>query len=89
ATGYPARIRDAIRPNLLAPRPVPRGIVAEVEVRVAPDGRITRTRLVHASGSAEWDHDVLLGLARTRRLPLDGDGRIPPVLLLSFRPERP
>ena len=60
--------------------------VAEVEVRTAPDGTIVGRRLVRASGVREWDDAVLRAIDKTGQLPRDTDGRVPPTLVLAFRP---
>jgi colicin import membrane protein len=42
--------------------------------------------LVKRSGHPDWDEAVLRAIDRTSSLPRDTDGRVPPVLLISFRP---
>ena len=59
---------------------------AEVEVRAAPDGTITSTRLVQSSGNKAWDDAVLRALQKTETLPRDVDGRVPATLEIGFRP---
>lgn len=59
--------------------------VAEVEVRAKPDGRITDTRLMLASGDPSWDKAVLDAVFKLGRLPKDGDGLVPPVVVFSMR----
>ena len=82
---YAPRVAAAVRVNIayvggnLNP-------VAEVELQVAADGLITRTRLTRRSGDPLWDKAVLEGIAKTGRLPRDNDGRVPPVVVLSLRP---
>lgn len=85
SAGYAGRIKAKIRPNIVfdvgATNPV-----AEVEVRVAPDGRIISKRLLKPSGDAEWDRAVERAIDKTEILPRDTDGRVPPVIVLSLRP---
>jgi colicin import membrane protein len=60
--------------------------VPEVEVRTAPGGTILSRRLVKSSGHKEWDDAVLRAIDRISTLPRDVDGRVPPVILVAFRP---
>ncbi|RZS58731.1 cell division and transport-associated protein TolA [Sphaerotilus mobilis] len=83
---YAGRIRARVLPNIVYSGARDLSILAEVEVRVAPDGKIMGTRLVKSSGNPDWDQAVQRALTRTDVLPADTDGRIPPVMLLSFDP---
>ena len=89
---YPGRIRAAIRVNLAYPQSrlndadLLSNPMAEVEVRVAPSGKIVSTRLAKSSGVQDWDVAVQRAIVRTEILPLDVDGNIPPVMLIAFRP---
>ena len=69
------------------PDSVPGNPSAEVEVRAAPDGTITGKRLVKSSGNKAWDDAVLRAIDKTETLPRDTDGRVPPLLVISFRPK--
>jgi colicin import membrane protein len=60
--------------------------LASVEVKVAPDGTIVGRRLVKSSGVPAWDEAVLRAIDKTEVLPRDTDGRVPPAMLLDFRP---
>ncbi|MEY2655118.1 MAG: hypothetical protein RLZZ524_2146 [Pseudomonadota bacterium] len=86
SASYAGRIRARVLPNIVyaGSRDLP--IVAEVEVKVAPDGKIMGTRLVKSSGNPDWDQAVQRALVRADVLPPDTDGRVPPVMLLSFDP---
>ncbi|MEH0165673.1 cell envelope integrity protein TolA [Roseateles microcysteis] len=85
SAGYAGRIKAQIRPNIIfevgATNPV-----AEIEVRLAPDGRIISKRLLKSSGDADWDRAVERAIDKTERLPRDTDGSVPPVIVLSLRP---
>lgn len=83
---YAGRIRARVLPNIVYSGAREFSIVAEVEVRVAPDGKILGSRLVKSSGNPDWDQAVQRALVRTDILPADTDGRIPPVMILSFDP---
>ena len=84
SAGYEDRIRAYIRPNIVYTGRSGGSVVAEVEVRVAPNGEVTGSRLLKSSGVADWDQAVLRAVERTARLPTDTDGRVPPVMVLSF-----
>ena len=59
---------------------------ALVEVRTSPDGTIVSRKLTKSSGIPSWDDAVLRAIDKTAVLPRDLDGRVPPVLEISFRP---
>lgn len=83
---YAGRVIGRIKPNIVfteAPTGNPTTIV---EVRTAPDGTITGRRLLRSSGQRAWDEAVMKALDKTDALPKDTDGRVPPVLEISFRP---
>lgn len=85
SAGYAGRIKAKIRPNIVfdvgATNPV-----AEVEVRLQPDGSIISWKLLKSSGDADWDRAVLRAVEKTGMLPRDTDGRVPPVIVLTLRP---
>ncbi len=86
SASYAGRIVARIRPNIVftdEPRGNP---VAEVEVRADASGNILGRRLLKASGQPSWDEAVLKAIDKTEVLPRDTDGRVPPLLVLSFRP---
>ncbi|MCV2348491.1 cell envelope integrity protein TolA [Paucibacter sp. Y2R2-4] len=86
SASYAGRIMARIRPNIIyngAPSGNP---VAEVEVRVAPDGAIISRKLLKPSGDADWDKAVLRAIDKTETLPRDTDGRVPPLMVFSFDP---
>lgn len=83
---YAGRIRARIKPNIVLVEEVPGNPVAEVEVRMAPDGTIVSRRITRSSGSKAWDEAVMRALERTAVLPRDTDGRVHSPLLLTFRP---
>jgi colicin import membrane protein len=57
-----------------------------VELRVAPDGTIINRRILESSGFKTWDDAVLHAIEKTEILPKDTDGRVQPLIVLSFRP---
>lgn len=83
---YAARLVAHIKPNIVFTDTLSGNPSAEVEVRVAASGSIVARRLQKSSGVKEWDEAVLRAIDRTGALPRDVDGRVPPVLIIGFRP---
>lgn len=83
---YAGKVVARVRPNILLTETLPGKPAAEVEVRAAPNGAILSRRLVKSSGIKDWDDAVLRAIDRTGELPRDVDGRVPPVLVISFTP---
>jgi colicin import membrane protein len=84
--GYAGRIKAKIKPNIVFTEVINGNPVAEVEVHLAPDGRIISQKLVVSSGEKAWDEAVLRAVERTEMLPRDVDGRVPSAMVISFRP---
>jgi len=81
SASYAGRVRARIFPKIVFTDVVPGRAVAEVQVSVAPDGKITGRRLTRSSGVPAWDEAVLRAVDRTEELPLD-EGREPPASML-------
>lgn len=86
SASYAGRLIAAIKPNVVFTDSVSGNAAAEVEVRAGPSGSILSRRLVRSSGHKDWDEAVLRAIDRTGTLPRDVDGRVPPVILMAFRP---
>ena len=86
SASYAGRLVGRIKPNITYPGDVVGNPRAEVEVRVAPDGTITSRRILQSSGNKAWDDAVLRAIDKTEILPKDTDGRVPPFIVLGFRP---
>ncbi len=86
SASYAGRLVGRIKPNITYPGDVVGNPRAEVEVRVASDGTITSRRIVQSSGNKAWDDAVLRAIDKTEILPKDTDGRVPPLIVLGFRP---
>jgi colicin import membrane protein len=86
SASYAGRLVGRIKPNITYPGDVVGNPRAEVEVKVAPDGMILSRRIAQPSGNKAWDDAVLRAIDKTEILPKDTDGRVPPVLVLGFRP---
>ena len=87
SASYGGRLVGRIKPNITYPGDVVGNPRAEVEVKVAPDGTILSRRIVQSSGNKAWDDAVLRAIDKTEILPKDTDGRVPPVIVLGFRPQ--
>ena len=87
SASYAGKLVARIRPNILMTDTVVGKPAADVEVRAAPSGTILSRRLVKSSGNKDWDDAVLRAIDRTGELPRDVDGRVPPVLVITFTPQ--
>jgi colicin import membrane protein len=83
---YGSRLIAHIKPNIVFTESAAGNPTAEVEVRTGAGGSIVARRLVKSSGNKDWDEAVLRAIDRTGSLPRDSDGRVPPLLLIKFRP---
>jgi colicin import membrane protein len=86
SASYAGKLIARIKPNILLTETVPGNPAADVEVRASPTGSILSRRLVKSSGNKDWDDAVLRAIDRTAELPRDTDGRVPPVLVITFTP---
>ena len=86
SASYAGRLVARIKPNITYPGDVVGNPRAEGEVKVGADGTIMSRRIVQSSGNKAWDDAVLRAIDKTEVLPRDTDGRVPPVLVLGFRP---
>jgi colicin import membrane protein len=84
---YAGKLVAHIKPNIVFTDTISGNPAAEVEVRAAPSGTILSRRLAKSSGHKEWDEAVLRAIDRTGVLPRDVDGRVPPTILVAFRPQ--
>ena len=87
SAAYSGRLVALIRGNLVFTGSTPDNDAAEVEVSAAAGGAIISRRLVKSSGHKDWDEAVLRAIDRTATLPRDTDGRVPPRLLIAFKPK--
>jgi colicin import membrane protein len=86
SASYAGKLIARIKPNILLTETVSGNPSADVEVRSSPTGTILARRLVKPSGNKDWDDAVLRAIDRTAELPRDTDGRVPPVLVITFTP---
>lgn len=86
SASYAGRLVARIKPNITYPGDVVGNPRAEVEVKVGSDGTVLSRRIVQSSGNKAWDDAVLRAIDKTEVLPRDTDGRVPPVIVLGFRP---
>ena len=83
---YLGRIKGRIRPNVSFPDTLPGNPAVEIDIRLAPDGRIMSSRIVKRSGVPEWDEAVLRAIERTEVLPRDENGKVPSGMTIVYRP---
>lgn len=86
SASYAGKLIARVKPNIVLTDPVSGQPAAVVEVRAAPGGTILSRRLVKSSGNQVWDDAVLRAIDRTAELPRDTDGRVPPVVIITFTP---
>lgn len=84
---YVGQLVRLIRSNWVFSGAIDGNPAAEVEVVAAVGGSIISRRLVKSSGNPDFDESVLRAVDRTRTLPRDSDGRVPPSLIITFRPK--
>lgn len=87
SANYAGRISARIKSNIVFSDAINGNPATEIEIRVAPDGRIMSQKLVRSSGVKAWDDAVQRAIERTEMLPRDVDGRVPPSMQLLFRPQ--
>jgi len=86
SAGYAGRIKARIKPNIVFTDDPAGNPLAEVELKLAPDGTIVSQKLIKPSGLKEWDEAVQRAIDRTQVLPRDIDGRVPSTMVIAFRP---
>jgi colicin import membrane protein len=86
SAGYAGRIKGKIRPLIIYPDDGGANPTTEVQVTLGPDGRILGSKVLKRSTDDDWDRAVMRAIDKAETLPRDTDGRVPPVLILSFRP---
>jgi colicin import membrane protein len=84
---YAGRVSARIKPNIVFTEDVAGNPVAEVDVRLAPNGSVLSRKLTQSSGIRSWDEAVLKAIDKTEKLPPDTDGTVPPMLTIGFRPK--
>jgi colicin import membrane protein len=89
AVGLPASyaglVAARVRPNIVFAESPAGNLTAVVEVRTASDGTIVGRKLLQSSGVIAWDEAVMKALDKTKTMPIDSDGRAPPIMEISFR----
>jgi colicin import membrane protein len=84
---YGGKVAARVKPNIVFGEEIAGNPSAEIEVRTAPDGTIVGQRIYKSSGVRSWDEAVLKAVIKTQVLPRDIDGRVPPSLIIDFRPK--
>ena len=86
STSYGGLVRAKIRPLIVFTGYAEFNAAAEVEVTLAPGGSVISRRLIKSSGYKDWDEAVLRAIDKAGSMPRDTDGRVPPTLILAFKP---
>ena len=86
SASYGGLVRAKIRPLIVFTGYAEFNAAAEVEVTLAPGGSVISRRLIKSSGYKDWDEAVLRAIDKAGSMPRDTDGRVPPILILSFKP---
>jgi colicin import membrane protein len=84
---WAGRVIARVRPNIVFSGERSSAWVADVEVRLAPDGTIVSRRIVKSTAPARWNEAVLRALDKTEVLPRQADGTVPSHGTISFRPD--
>jgi colicin import membrane protein len=84
---YAGRIVARIKPKITFTGDRDGNPKAEVELRVDSTGTIVSSKLIKSSGNTAWDEAVLKAIDKTETLPRDTDNKVPPVMVISFRPK--
>ena len=86
SASYAGKLIARIKPNIVFTDSISGNPAADVEVRASASGTILARRLVKSSGHKDWDDAVLRAIDRTGELPRDVDGRVPPLIVITFTP---
>ncbi len=82
---YKTLVEHALRSHWTKPEDVDdSAFVAEVQVNVDAEGKVTGSRLVKASGNKEWDNSVKAAVAATRTISRPPPKGFPPVFVARF-----
>lgn len=84
---YVNRLIAILRQNVTFTDQLPGNPAVEIEVRAGSGGTIISRRVVKSSGVPEWDEAALRAIDKTGTLPRQADGRVPPQLVITFRPK--
>ena len=84
---YGAKLRAAIRPNILSFKDLSPDLAAEYLVQTDTTALIVSAKLAKSSGNTYWDDVALKAILKTERLPKDIDGRTPSSIMLILRPQ--
>jgi colicin import membrane protein len=86
SSGWVGRVKGKIKPLIIYTEDSAANPMTEVQVALAPDGRILGSKVTKPSSDADWDRAVIRAIEKAEMLPRDTDGRVPPVIILTFRP---
>lgn len=87
SASYAGKIIGKLKPLSVFSGAVAGNPKAEIEIRVAPDGKIIGSRLTKSSGIPAWDEAVLRAIDKAESLPRDDDGRVQNPTLIVWGPK--
>ncbi len=61
---------------------------AVIKITLRADDEVIEAELVKSSGNAGWDNALRVAVLRARQMPRDVDGRVPQMLIISFKPHQ-
>jgi colicin import membrane protein len=86
SAGWAGRVKGRIKPLIIYSDDGVANPTITVQLALGPDGRILGTKVLKASGDADWDRAVMRAIEKAETLPRDVDGRVPPVIVLNLYP---
>lgn len=84
---YLGQVIGHIKPHVEFPPALAGNSPVEIEIAIAPDGKILSSRLVKPSGVPEWDQAVLRAVGKTGSVPRDKGGKVWSPLVVVWRPK--
>jgi TolA protein len=85
AGDYAARVQRRVRPNIVWAGPT-LDLETVISVRCAPSGTLLSSSISRSSGNPTWDMAALRAIQRSDPMPVDTDGRAPPMFSITMRP---
>ncbi|MBB4516562.1 cell envelope integrity protein TolA [Paraburkholderia fungorum] len=84
---YADRVRQRVRPNIIAPGAIEGNPVTVIAVRLRPGGVLLGATIQRSSGNAQWDDIALRAVQKSDPMPLDVNGQTPASFLITLQPK--
>ncbi|RKF35915.1 hypothetical protein BCY88_08910 [Paraburkholderia fungorum] len=84
---YADRVRQRVRPNIIAPGAIEGNPVTVIAVRLGPGGVLLNAAIQRSSGNAQWDDIALRAVQKSDPMPLDVNGQTPASFLITLQPK--